>query len=125
MRVVVSAVVGAALLFAWVRAYRTGVFDRVVEGTGMGEFLLLVVVGLPVALVLSALLAGPLLWLLRVRPVWPVVLCGPVLLGVAYYSGVPERFSGVGDRWTVLVLLAGASYGVAGLITSPSALRRD
>ncbi|MBY8848777.1 hypothetical protein [Saccharothrix longispora] len=124
LRVVVSAVVGAVLLIAWVWAYRTGVLDRVVDETTLSEFILLVVVGLPIALLVSALLAGPVLWLLRVRPVWPVVLIGPVLLGLAHYFALPEQWSGLGDRWTVLVLLAAASYGLAGLLTAPAALRR-
>ena len=124
LRVVVSAVVGAVLLIAWVWAYRTGVLDRVVDETTLSEFILLVVVGLPIALLVSALLAGPVLWLLTVRPVWPVVLIGPVLLGLAHYFKLPEQWSGLGDRWTVLVLLAAASYGLAGLLTAPAALRR-
>ncbi|GAA3460016.1 hypothetical protein ACFFSW_12265 [Saccharothrix longispora] len=124
LRVVVSAVVGAALLIAWIWAYRTGVLDRVVDETTLSEFILLVVVGLPIALLVSALLAGPVLWLLTVRPVWPVVLIGPVLLGLAHYFTLPEQWSGLGDRWTVLVLLAAASYGLAGLLTAPAALRR-
>jgi hypothetical protein len=124
LRVVVSAVVGAALLVAWVWAYRAGLLDRVVNDTAFGEFILLVVVGLPVALVVSGLLAGPALWLLGVRPVWPVVLAGPVLLAVAHLAGLPERMAGLGDRWTVLVLLAGLCYGLAGLLTAPAALRR-
>ncbi|MGW4116692.1 hypothetical protein ACWEFJ_37955 [Actinosynnema sp. NPDC004786] len=124
LRVVFSAVVGSALFVAWIRAYRTGVLDRVVNETSLGEFILLVVIGLPIALVASALLAGPLLWLLKVRPVWPIVLIGPILLGLAHYFKVPERFTWIGDKWTVLVLLAGVSYGVAGLLTAPAVLRR-
>ncbi|GAB2988625.1 hypothetical protein [Saccharothrix stipae] len=123
-RVVLSALVGAALLFAWIRAYRSGVLDRVVNETTLGEFILLIVVGLPIALLVSALLAGPLLWLLKVRPVWPIVLIGPILLGLAHYFKVPEEFAGLGDKWTVLVVLAGVSYGVAGLITAPTILRK-
>lgn len=124
VRVLVSAAVGAALLAAWVWAYREGLLDRVVNETTFGEFLVLVVVGLPVALVVSGLMAGPVLWLLNVRPVWPVVLSGPVLLALAHFFGLPERLTGVGDRWTVLILLAGLSYGVAGLLTAPAGLRR-
>ncbi|MFD1146421.1 hypothetical protein [Saccharothrix hoggarensis] len=124
LRVVVSAAVGAALLLAWIQAYQAGVLDRVANDTSLGEFVLLVVVGLPVALLVSALLAGPLLWLLKVRPVWPIVLIGPILLGLAHWFKLPEEFSGLGDRWTVLVLLAGASYGLAGLLTAPTLLRR-
>jgi hypothetical protein len=124
LRVVVSAVVGSALLVAWIWAYRAGLLSRVLDETTLGEFLLLVVIGLPVALLVSALLAGPLLWLLKVRPVWPIVLIGPILLGLAHYFKVPERFSGLGDRWTVLVVLAGACYGLAGLLTAPTILRK-
>ncbi|MFD0206344.1 MULTISPECIES: hypothetical protein [Saccharothrix] len=124
LRVVVSAAVGSALLVAWIWAYRTGVLDRVVNETTLGEFILLVVVGLPVALLFSALLAGPVLWLLKVRPVWPIILIGPVLLGLAHYFKLPDDLSSLGDRWTVLVLLAGASYGLAGLLTAPAILRK-
>ena len=124
LRVVVSAAVGAVLLVAWIWAYRGGVLERVVNETSLSEFLLRVVIGLPVALLVSALLAGPVLWLLKVRPVWPVVLIGPVLLGLAHYFKLQERFSWLGDRWTVLILLAGVSYGLAGLITAPAMLRK-
>ncbi|MBB5956502.1 hypothetical protein FHS29_003088 [Saccharothrix tamanrassetensis] len=124
LRVVVSAAVGAVLLIAWIWAYRSGVLDRVVDETTLGGFILLVVVGLPVALVFSALLAGPVLWVLKVRPVWPIVLIGPVLLGLAHYFKLPDQFSGLGDKWTVLTLLAGASYGLAGLLTAPAMFRK-
>ncbi|ONI90487.1 hypothetical protein ALI22I_12180 [Saccharothrix sp. ALI-22-I] len=124
LRVVVSAVVGAALLIAWIWAYRAGTLERVVNQTDLGQFILLVVIGLPIALLVSALLAGPLLWLLRVRPVWPIVLTGPILLGLAHYFKLPEQFATLGDKWTVLTLLAGASYGLAGLLTAPTILRK-
>ncbi|XVS65012.1 hypothetical protein ACQPYE_02815 [Actinosynnema sp. CA-299493] len=124
LRVVVSAVLGSALLIAWIWAYRSGVLDRVVNETSLSGFILLVVVGLPIALVFSALVAGPVLWLLKIRPVWPIILLGPIILGLAHYFGAPERLTSLGDRWTVLILLAGASYGLAGLVTSPAILRR-
>jgi hypothetical protein len=124
LRVVVSAFVGSALLIAWIWAYRSGVLDRVVNETTLGEFILLVVVGLPIALVFSALVAGPVLWLLKIRPVWPIILIGPIVLGLAHYFTVPDQLSSLGDQWTVLTLLAGASYGLAGLITAPAILRQ-
>ncbi|MFI9010429.1 hypothetical protein ACIGNX_24650 [Actinosynnema sp. NPDC053489] len=124
LRVVISAFVGSALLVAWIWAYRSGVLDRVVNETTFGEFILLVVIGLPIALLFSALLAGPVLWLLKVRPVWPIILVGPILLGLAHYFRLPDQLTGLGDRWTVLTLLAGASYGVAGLLTAPALLRK-
>ena len=124
LRVVVSAFVGSGLLIAWIWAYRSGVLDRVVNETTLGEFILLVVVGLPVALVFSALVAGPVLWLLKIRPVWPIILIGPILLGLAHYFKLPEQLTSLGDRWTVLVVLAGASYGLAGLLTAPALLRK-
>ncbi len=124
LRVVVSGVVGAVLLIGWIWAYQSGLLDRVVNETSVGEFILLIVVGLPLALVVSALLAGPVLWVLKVRPVWPIVLIGPVLLGLAHYFKLPEQFAGLGDRWTVLTLLGGVSYGLAGLLTAPSMLRK-
>ncbi|WP_158848489.1 hypothetical protein [Saccharothrix deserti] len=123
LRVVVSAVVGSAVLVAWIWAYRAGMLDKVVNMTSLGEFILLIVVGLPIALLVSALLVGPLLWLLKVRPVWPIVMIGPILLGLAHYFELPEQFSELGDKWTILTLLAGASYGLAGLITAPTILR--
>lgn len=122
LRVVISGVVGAGLLAAWISAYQAGLADRVVNETSLSEFLLLVVVGLPVALLVSALLAGPLLWLMRVRPVWPIVLLGPVILGVAYFLDLAERFPGL-DEWTALAVLAGLSYALAGLITTPAMFR--
>ncbi|MFT7839425.1 hypothetical protein Q5530_25040 [Saccharothrix sp. BKS2] len=124
VRVLLSAAVGAVLLLVWVRAHQAGMLDRVVNETTFGEFVMLVVIGLPVALVVSGLLAGPVLWLLGVRPVWPVVLTGPVLLALAHLVGLPGRLTGVGDRWTVLILLAGLSYGLAGLLTVPAMRRR-
>jgi hypothetical protein len=124
VRVVVSAVVGALLLVAWIAAYRTGALNRIVDDTDLGAFILLVVVGLPVALVVSVLMAGPLLWLLRVRPVWPIVLTGPILLGLAQYFKFPQHLEGVADRWTAQVLLAGAAYGLAALITAPTMARK-
>lgn len=124
VRVLVSAAVGSGLLIAWIWAYRAGLLDRVVNETSLGAFILLIVVGLPIALLVSALLAGPVLWLLKVRPVWPIVLTGPILLGLAHYFKLPEQFADVGDKWTVLTLFAGVSYGVAGLITAPTMLRK-
>ncbi|MFJ6669955.1 hypothetical protein ACIQMJ_02470 [Actinosynnema sp. NPDC091369] len=124
VRVLVSAFVGSALLIAWIWAYRSGVLDRVVNDTTLGEFILLVVVGLPIALLFSALLAGPVLWLLKVRPVWPIILLGPVLLGLAHYFELPDQFAALGDKWTVLTLLAGASYGLAALLSAPAVLRK-
>ncbi|MCE6994222.1 hypothetical protein LZG04_05250 [Saccharothrix sp. S26] len=124
VRVLVSAFVGSALLTAWIWAYRGGVLDRIVNESTLGEFILLVVIGLPIALLVSALLAGPLLWLLKVRPVWPIILLGPILLGLAHYFKLPDHFTSLGDKWTVLTLLAGASYGLAALLTAPTILRR-
>ncbi|TQM81408.1 hypothetical protein FHX81_3773 [Saccharothrix saharensis] len=124
VRVLVSAFVGSALLIAWIWAYRSGVLDRVVNDTTFGEFILLVVVGLPIALLVSALLAGPVLWLLKVRPVWPIILLGPILLGLAHYFKLPDHLASLGDRWTVLTLMAGASYGAAALLTAPAILRK-
>ncbi|GAA3847640.1 hypothetical protein GCM10022243_12190 [Saccharothrix violaceirubra] len=124
LRVVLAAAVGAALLLLWVSVFTEGTLDRALEGTSMGEFLLIVVVGLPLALVSSVLLAGPVLWLLRVRPVWPIVLLGPLLFGLAQWFGVHDKLSWLGDRWTVLAVLAALAYAVAALITSPAALKR-
>ncbi|MEU5695731.1 hypothetical protein [Actinosynnema sp. NPDC020468] len=123
VRVVLSAVVGSALFVAWIAAYRAGWLDRVVNDTSFGQFLLVVIIGLPVALLVSALLTGPVLWVLRVRPVWPIVLLGPVLVGLASWFQVPEKFPALGDRWTALTVVAGVAYGLAGLLTAPAMLR--
>lgn len=122
-RVVLSAVVGAALLLAWLAAFQSEKLRSMLDSTNLGEFILLLVIGLPVALLLSVLLAGPVLWLLKVRPVWPIVLLGPVLMGVAQYFKLPDELAWLGGKWTVQVLLAAASYGLAALVSAPAMLR--
>jgi hypothetical protein len=123
-RVVLSAVVGAALLLAWVAAFQSEKLKSILDSTNLGEFILLLVIGLPVALLVSVLLAGPVLWLLKVRPVWPIVLLGPVLMGVAQYFKVPDELAWLGGKWTVQAILAAASYGLAALISAPAMLRK-
>lgn len=122
-RVVLSAVVGAALLLAWLAAFQSEKLRSMLDSTNLGEFILLLVIGLPVALLISVLLAGPVLWLLKVRPVWPIVLLGPVLMGVAQYFKLPDELAWLGGKWTVQVLLAAASYGLAALVSAPAMLR--
>jgi hypothetical protein len=122
-RVVLSAVVGAALLLAWVAAFQSEKLRSILDSTNLGGFILLLVIGLPVALLISVLLAGPVLWLLKVRPVWPIVLLGPVLMGVAQYFKLPDELAWLGGKWTVQVLLAAASYGLAALVSAPAMLR--
>jgi hypothetical protein len=124
IRVVVSAVVGAALLLLWVAAFQSEQLKSILDRTNLGEFVLLLIVGLPVALLVSVLLAGPILWILKVRPVWPIVLLGPIIMGLAQWFKLPDQFAGLGDKWTVQALLAAASYGLAALLTSPSILRK-
>jgi hypothetical protein len=123
-RVVLSAAVGAALLLAWVAAFESEKLKSVLDSTNLGEFILLLVIGLPVALLVSVLLAGPVLWLLKVRPVWPIVLLGPVLMGVAQYFKLPDELAWLGGKWTVQAILAAASYGLAALLSAPAMLRR-
>lgn len=124
LRVVISAAVGAALLLSWVAVFQSGSLKTMLDNTDLGGFVLLLVVGLPVALLVSVLLAGPVLWLLKVRPVWPIVLAGPIIMGLAQYFKLPDQLAELGDKWTVQALLAAASYGLAGLITAPAALRK-
>jgi hypothetical protein len=124
IRVVVSAVVGAALLLLWVAAFQSEQLKSILDRTNLGEFVLLLIVGLPVALLVSVLLAGPILWILKVRPVWPIVLLGPIIMGLAQWFKLPDQFASLGDKWTVQALLAAASYGLAALLTSPSILRK-
>lgn len=121
---VVSAVVGATLLLGWVTAFRSGLLDWAINETDLGEFVLLLMVGLPMALLTSVLLAGPVLWLMRVRPVWPIVLLGPVVLAMAHAFRLPEEFKDIADEWTVQAFLAGASYALAGLVTAPTIFRK-
>lgn len=124
LRVVISAAVGAALLLGWVAAFQSGSLKTMLDNTNLGGFILLLVIGLPVALLVSVLLAGPVLWLLKVRPVWPIVLAGPIIMGLAQYFKLPDHFADWGDKWTVQAILAAASYGLAGLLTAPAALRK-
>ncbi|MCP2095869.1 hypothetical protein LV78_003851 [Actinosynnema pretiosum] len=127
LRVVLSGVVGAALCAAWIAAHQAGLLHRALgeASASLPDFLLLLFVGLPLALVTSALLAGPLLWLLGVRPAWPIVLLGPVVLAAAHYFDVPNLLAGTGDQWVVLAILAGLSYALAGLLTIPTMLMRS
>ena len=124
IRVVVSAVVGAALLLAWVAAFQSQKLQALLDSTNLGQFILLLVIGLPVALLVSVLLAGPVLWVLKVRPVWPIVLLGPVIMGIIQYFGVPDDLAWMGGKWTVQAILAAASYGLAALLSSPAILRK-
>jgi hypothetical protein len=124
LRVVLSAAVGAALLLAWLAAFQSDKLRSILDSTNLGEFILLLVIGLPVALLVSVLLAGPVLWLLKVRPVWPIVLLGPVVMGVVQYLKIPDELAWMGGKWTVQVLLAAASYGLAALVSAPAMLRK-
>jgi len=124
LRVVISAAVGAALLLGWVAAFQSGSLKTMLDNTNLGEFVLLLVIGLPVALLVSVLLAGPVLWLLKVRPVWPIILAGPIIMGLAQYFKLPDQFAALGGKWAVQAMFAAASYGLAGLLTAPAALRK-
>ncbi|HEX6344011.1 hypothetical protein [Umezawaea sp.] len=124
LRVVVSAAVGAALLLGWVAAFQSEKLRSILDSTDLGEFVLLLLIGLPVALLVSVLLAGPVLWLLKIRPVWPIVLLGPVVMGLVQYFKLPDELAWMGGKWTVQAILAGASYGLAALLTAPAMLRK-
>lgn len=125
MRVLMSMVVGAGLVLGWTWAYDSGWLKSWLDSTSLSQFLILVLVGLPMALVLSLLLAGPLLRLFGVRPVWPIILLGPVLLGLGLYLKVHEPLlQWFANRHHAEAALAAVAYGVVGLITfRPSAGR--
>ncbi|GLZ34347.1 hypothetical protein Lesp02_65340 [Lentzea sp. NBRC 105346] len=117
-RVVLSMVVGAGLVLGWTWAYESGWLKSWLDNTSMSAFLVLVLVGLPLALVLSLVLAGPLLRVFGVRPVWPIILLGPVLLGLGLYFKVHEPFLNLfANRHHAEALLAAVAYGLVGLFT--------
>lgn len=118
LRVVLSMAVGAGLVLGWTWAYDSGSLKSWLDSTSMSTFLLLVLIGLPLALVLSLVLAGPLLWLFRVRPVWPIILLGPVVLGIGLYFKVHEPLLGwFTNRHHAEAVLAAVAYGLVGLVT--------
>ncbi|KOV89762.1 hypothetical protein [Nocardia sp. NRRL S-836] len=118
LRVVLSMVVGAGLVLGWTWAYEGGALKSWLDSTSMSEFLLLVLIGLPLALVSSLVLAGPVLWVFGVRPVWPVILLGPVLLGIGLYFKVHEPVLGwFSNRHHAEALLAAVAYGLVALFT--------
>ncbi len=118
LRVVLSMAVGAGLVLGWTWAYEGGVLKSWLDSQSMSEFLLLVLVGLPIALVSSLVLAGPVLWVFGVRPVWPVILLGPVLLGVGLYFKLHEPVLGwFANRHHAEALLAAVAYGLVALFT--------
>ncbi|MEU7475388.1 hypothetical protein AB0A63_05345 [Lentzea sp. NPDC042327] len=118
LRVVLSMAVGAGLVLGWTWAYEGGVLKSWLDSQSMSEFLLLVLVGLPLALVSSLVLAGPVLWVFGVRPVWPVILLGPVLLGIGLYLKVHEPLlAWFSNRHHAEALLAAVAYGLVALFT--------
>jgi hypothetical protein len=66
-----------------------------------------------VAAAIAVVAAWPTLYLLRVRPAWPVALIGPITLGGLGWLTI----DGLGHGWTVLPLVSPLSYGVAALAT--------
>jgi hypothetical protein len=77
-----------------------------------------VLIGLPLALVSSLVLAGPILWIFGVRPVWPIILLGPIVLGIGLYFKVHEPILGwFSNRHHAEALLAAVAYGLVGLCT--------
>lgn len=117
-RVILSMAVGAGLVLAWTWAYESGFLKSWLDSTSMSTFLLLVLIGLPLALVSSLVVAGPVLWVLGVRPVWPIILLGPVVLGLGLYFKVHEPVLGwFSNRHHAEALLAAVSYGLVGLVT--------
>ncbi|ANZ36581.1 hypothetical protein BBK82_11405 [Lentzea guizhouensis] len=110
--------VGAGLVLGWTWAYEGGVLKSWLDSQSMSEFLLLVLIGLPIALVSSLVLAGPVLWVFGVRPVWPIILLGPVVLGVGLYFKVHEPLLGwFSNRHHAEALLAAVAYGLVALFT--------
>ncbi|SEQ23490.1 hypothetical protein SAMN05216188_102499 [Lentzea xinjiangensis] len=117
-RVVLSMAVGAGLVLGWTWAYESGFLKSWLDSTSMSTFLLLVLIGLPLALVSSLVLAGPVLWAFGVRPVWPIILLGPVLLGLGLYLKVHEPILGwFANRHHAEAVLAAVAYGLVGLVT--------
>ncbi|USX49540.1 hypothetical protein [Lentzea sp. HUAS12] len=117
-RVVLSMAVGAGLVLGWTWAYESGFLKSWLDSTSMSTFLLLVLIGLPIALVSSLVLAGPLLWVFGVRPVWPIILLGPVVLGVGLYFKLHEpAMAWFTNRHHAEALLAAVAYGLVGLFT--------
>jgi hypothetical protein len=117
-RVVLSMAVGAGLVLGWTWAYESGFLKTWLDSTSMSTFLLLVLVGLPLALVSSLVLAGPILWIFGVRPVWPIILLGPVVLGLGLYFKVHEPVLGwFSNRHHAEALLAAVAYGLVALFT--------
>ncbi|SFR29000.1 hypothetical protein SAMN04488564_116108 [Lentzea waywayandensis] len=117
-RVVLSMAVGAGLVLGWTWAYESGFLKSWLDSTSMSAFLLLVLIGLPLALVSSLVLAGPILWVFGVRPVWPIILLGPIVLGVGLYFKVHEPVIGwFANRHHAEALLAAVAYGLVGLFT--------
>ncbi|WP_154697253.1 hypothetical protein [Lentzea guizhouensis] len=118
LRVLLSMAVGAGLVLGWTWAYEGGVLKSWLDSQSMSEFLLLVLIGLPIALVSSLVLAGPVLWVFGVRPVWPIILLGPVVLGVGLYFKVHEPLLGwFSNRHHAEALLAAVAYGLVALFT--------
>lgn len=117
-RVVLSMAAGAGLVLGWTWAFESGFLRTWLDNTSMSEFLLLVLVGLPLALVSSLVLAGPVLWVFGVRPVWPIILLGPVVLGIGLYLKVHEPALGwFTNRHHAEALLAAVAYGLVALVT--------
>ncbi len=117
-RVVLSMAVGAGLVLGWTWAYESGFLKSWLDSTSMSTFLLLVLIGLPLALVSSLVLAGPVLWVFGVRPVWPIILLGPVVLGVGLYFKVHEpAVEWFTNRHHAEALLAAVAYGLVALVT--------
>jgi hypothetical protein len=117
-RVVLSMAVGAGLVLGWTWAYESGFLKSWLDSTSMSTFLLLVLIGLPLALVSSLVLAGPVLRIFGVRPVWPIILLGPIVLGIGLYFKVHEPVLGwFTNRHHAEALLAAVAYGLVGLFT--------
>ncbi|MFS8104315.1 hypothetical protein LFM09_45135 [Lentzea alba] len=117
-RVVLSMAVGAGLVLAWTWAYESGFLKTWLDSKPMSAFLLLVLIGLPLALVSSLLVAGPILWVFGVRPVWPIILLGPILLGLGLYFKLHEPVLGwFTNRHHAEALLAAVAYGLVALFT--------
>ncbi len=115
-RVTVSAGAGAVLGTAWV-----GLAELLTRG-GLDHVVLIVLALYAVRIVL-AVLAWPLLSLLRVRPAGIVALLAPVILigFISLYSRADLRFGGDPELagQVATIVIAALAYAVAALVSAP------
>jgi hypothetical protein len=114
-RTALSGLAGALIAGLWL-LLMLGVVGAVTRGPCrvegfecLGQALVGAAIAVPVALA-----AGwPLLWLLRVRPAWPVALLGPLILIVVGWLGLAL----LPEHPLVVIALAALSYAMAGALS--------